>query len=61
VRGKRRREMPKYQVKTPLEHDQRRYEPGAEVELPEDQAAPLLVVGVVIPAAPAEPRKKKGE
>lgn len=49
----------KYAVKSPLDHDQLRHEPGAEVELTEEQAAPLLAAGVVGLAEEQAPAKKK--
>ncbi len=37
----------KYLVKSPIDHDQVRHEPGAEVELTDEQAAPLVSASVV--------------
>lgn len=53
--------MPTYLVKSPLDHDQKRYKPDEEVELTEEQAAPLVAAGVVAEAvaeAPADKKKK---
>lgn len=44
--------MPKYIVKSPLEHDLARFEIGAEIELSEKDAAPLLGHTVELKAAP---------
>lgn len=45
--------MPKYTVKSPLDHDQERFEIGAEIELSEKDAAPLLGHTVELKVAPA--------
>lgn len=39
--------MAKYTVKQPLDHDLKRYDIGSEVELTEEEAGPLQVLGVV--------------
>ncbi len=43
--------MPKYTVKSPLNHDCKEHAVGAPVELDEKTAAPLLAVGAVEPEA----------
>lgn len=42
--------MAKYIVLSPLEHDQKRYEPGKMAELTDEQAEPLLALNVVSPS-----------
>jgi hypothetical protein len=42
--------MAKYLVNEPLNHDQKEFQPGEEVELTDEQAAPLLLVNVVTAA-----------
>jgi hypothetical protein len=50
----------KYRVEGRLDHDNRLYEPGAVVELDDDEAAPLMAAAVVTPAPKdAEPSKGK--
>ncbi len=43
----------KYRVISPLLHDGKKYQPGDEVALTEDEAAPLLAVNVVEAPSPA--------
>ncbi len=43
----------KYRVASPLLHDGKGYQPGDEVALTEDEAAPLLAANVVEAPAPA--------
>ncbi len=43
----------KYHVVSPLLHDGKGYQPGDEVALTEDEAAPLLAANVVETPAPA--------
>ena len=43
----------KYRVISPLLHDGKGYQPGDEVALTEDEAAPLLAVNVVEAPSPA--------
>ena len=47
-----------YTVKTPVNHDNTPYEPGASIELEQKDAAPLLQVGAIEPA-PKEAAAKK--
>ncbi|MGE0671965.1 MAG: hypothetical protein AB7O64_02810 [Methylibium sp.] len=52
--------MPKYTVKSPLDHDGKRYAIGKSVELTEEEAEPLLGHTVELPPAaekPAAPTK----
>ena len=44
----------KYRVISPLLHDGKGYQPGDEVALTEDEAAPLLAANVVETPAPEE-------
>lgn len=39
--------MPEYQVKSPLQHDGKRYEIGGAVTMEEEQARPLVDIGVL--------------
>ncbi len=48
--------MPKYKVKSPLKLRGERHEPGAEVDLSEKQAEPLIQQGVI-----EDPKAKSGE
>ena len=45
--------MPKFKVITPLDFNNKRYEPGRYVELEQQDADPLLLVGTVEPAGKA--------
>ncbi len=52
--------MPKYEVKSPIQHDGERHEIGAVVDLSEKAAKPLLATGTIAPVlvsshAPTEP------
>lgn len=44
----------KFRVVTPVEHDQKRYEPDSAIDLTEEQAQPLLALGAI-----ATPSKAK--
>lgn len=46
----------KYLCMEPIEHDQQRFDVGAEISLPEEAAAPLLAIGHVAPLV----KKTKG-
>lgn len=39
--------MPRYPVKEPLNHDQKDYAPGSTVEMTEELATALIVLGVI--------------
>lgn len=41
--------MPKYKVKSPLNHDQKDYKIGSAIELTDEQAAPLLGHTLALP------------
>jgi hypothetical protein len=41
--------MPKFKVITPVDFNNKRYEPGRYVELEQEDADPLLLVGAVAP------------
>lgn len=45
----------KFTVVTPVEHDQKRYEPGSSIELKAEAAEPLLALGAI--AKPASGTK----
>lgn len=48
-----------YTVLTPVEHDNKAYEPAATISIEDEQAAPLLAVKAIEPAPEeAKPAKK---
>ena len=53
--------MPKYTALTPIEHDGKPYAEGEPITLTEDQAAPLLALKAVEPAAGRAKAKPEGE
>lgn len=44
--------MPKYTVKSPLNHDKKEHEVGSTIDLAEDAAQPLVQLGVLVAAVP---------
>lgn len=56
--------MPKYRVKSPVQHDGKGYDPGSTISLSEEQAAsmPWAVEPLAAekPAAEEKPDKEKG-
>lgn len=50
----------KYLVKSPLDHNGKRYEIGKTVDLTDDEAEPLLPIDVVEPAEKQAEKATKG-